>query len=482
MDLANVACERVVLAGVYHYNMDGLIDAQSVGLTTQSFTLDSNQVIWKVFEKILSENNNSTIDFGTFLAVADQLKLGTFFKAKTERDHLQAIMNTPINKENVRRHAATVKKLEVARNLYATVEDIKGNLATVSGEEPLERIIALAEEPILEFSRKLGDDQEDLRLVGDSLEEYVQYLADNPRTMAGISTGFPIYDRTLGGGLRAGEVMVMAARQKYGKSIVGANVALHTSTVLQLPTVVLDTELSYDFYVHRLLACLSGVKTHEIETGRFGKDARKRQKVLATAKKLKVSPFTYQNIAGKTFEEALALIRRWVIRKVGLNEDGKAKPCVLIYDYLKVMDMGWLKKLQETQLLGFAISQLKDTVNKYGISCLALAQVNREGTVAFSDRFGMFCGALHILKEKTVDDDNYAEYNMMLEPTALRFGEKLQDGDYINYNRQGAIAKFTEGPTRNELQLNSGSNSAVTSGFEITDADTDTNGDVGTAT
>ena len=72
--------------------------------------------------------------------------------------------------------------------------------------------------------------------------------------MIGISTGFPAYDEAIGGGLRRKCVDLVAARPKVGKSMFGDAVAMHVSKNLGIPVLVLDTEMSKEDHLNRMLA------------------------------------------------------------------------------------------------------------------------------------------------------------------------------------------------------------------------------------
>lgn len=37
-------------------------------------------------------------------------------------------------------------------------------------------------------------------------------------------------------------------------------------------------------------------------------------------------------------------MRRWLVKDVGLNDDGTAKDCVIFYDYIKLMDTAGLSQ------------------------------------------------------------------------------------------------------------------------------------------
>jgi hypothetical protein len=103
--------------------------------------------------------------------------------------------------------------------------------------------------------------------------------------------------------------------------------------------------------------------------------------------------------------------------------------------------------------------------------------VTKESTdvVSGSDRLVWLCTSFSIFKVKSSEEqaedlENGCKkaYNRKLVPLIARHGGCLEDGDYINIRMDGAIAKLTEGPTRNELNTRT-----IDDGFETDESDTD---------
>ena len=191
-------------------------------------------------------------------------------------------------------------------------------------------------------------------------------------------------------------------------------------------------------------------------------------------------PFKYKSIAGKSFDEVLSLARRWVIKDVGLDDFGKAKPCLIILDYIKLMDDGAISKnIAEYQALGFLMSSLHNFMVQYGVACLAFTQLNRDGitredtdVASGSDRILWLCSNFSIYKRKTEEEmadesvsENNISYNLKLIPIVARHGKGIDAGDYINISGNYEYGRITEGPTRNEFyKLRS---TRINNGFQI---------------
>lgn len=254
----------------------------------------------------------------------------------------------------------------------------------------------------------------------------------------------------------------------------GENVCLYIAGVTGIPVLNCDTEMSKEDHWHRMAANLTGIPVNDIELGRF-RESHLKRKVYEALDKIEKMPYDYLSIAGQPFEETIALIRRWLVKRVGLLPNGKAKPHAIIFDYLKLMSTDILesKSIQEYQALGFMMTELHNLMNKYGGRTLAYVQLNRDGVdrestdvVSQSDRIIWLCSNFSILKKKS--DEEMAEqanskikYNRKLVQLAARHGAGLDDGDYINMHLNGSIARLIEGPTKFKLSIESRQNVGV---------------------
>jgi len=239
----------------------------------------------------------------------------------------------------------------------------------------------------------------------------------------------------------------------------------HIANKLKIPVLNMDTEMTKEDHIHRLLAMITEIELSKIETGKFAESPNLLKKIQEASEQLKQSPMYHKSIAGKPFEEQLSVMRRWLVKEVGLNDDGTAKDCVIFYDYLKLMDSsGMSQDLKEYQVLGFMMTALHNFAIKYRVPIVGFVQLNRDGiskegtdTASGSDRIIWLCSNFTIFKKKS--DEEMAEDgpdggNRKLIPIISRHGGGLDDNDYINCHMKGWCAKITEGKTKLELAHN----------------------------
>lgn len=478
MELTDVMAERAIESGLYNYGSEVYTDVSDI-ITDTAFTTDATLAIWKVLEKIFKDSGAAKPDIPTFLSVAKTLGYEDFFDNKEELKHLRAVISMKVERGNVRNLAMKIVKLRIARELQDELAASKDELGEITGDEAVETILAMAEARVFDYVSKLSGNESGGSVVGEGLDEYIQNLIDHPISQVGLKTGWDRYDQAIGGGLRRKTVGVIGARMKVGKSQAGMNIARYVSTVSRLPVWYGDTELDKKDHQDRNLAALSMVPVNDIERGVFGGDPAQVDAVKLAASVLKEAPYRYECIAGMPFEEVLGKMRRWVLQEVGLREDGQANDCLMVFDYLKLMDSSAIgKQLQEYQVLGFMMTSLHNFAVRYGVPILVLVQLNRDGidsegtdSVSGSDRIGWLCSHLSILKvqspeEKAEQVGSDVKYSHKLVTLVARHGAGLPDNEYINMRARYAYGLLEEGPTKSELSRGGSLSNRQAAGFE----------------
>ena len=476
MILCDPASERAILAGICRHGEDAYLDVADI-LQESSFTIDSNVVLYRCLKQLCENEHKPKIDIASIYSVAQELGVSHLLSKKEEAQHLRAIIDFPVSLENIRKFAAKVRKLEIARLLRKQLEGAQDKLLEINGSEPVTSILGIAEDAVFNFSSLLNDSDNNPIAIGKDIEEYIKSLEENKIDQIGIPSGFPIYDKAIGGGLRKGTVNVIAARPKTGKTLLSDNIGFHIAHNHKIPVLNMDTEMNTVDHINRVLAMMTEVEINHIETGKFAETPDKRNKITRAAQDLKDTKLFYKSIAGKPFEEQLAVMRRWLLKEVGLNDDGTAKDCVIFYDYLKLMDsQGMSQDLKEYQVLGFMMTSLHNFAVRYQIPIVAFIQLNRDGitkestdTASGSDRIIWLCSNFTIFKRKSdeeIAEDGPSNGNRKLVPLVSRHGGGLDDNDYINCHMKGWCAKITEGKTRLEILNNT---SDEDEGFVVND-------------
>jgi replicative DNA helicase len=457
-NLMDAGAERAVLAGILQHGIDGYLTISNI-ITSDSFGNTNNQILFKCLEHII--NKNSQVDIPSILSAAKQLEFYDIINTQQELKYIKSLIDFPVHKDNIFNFAIQIKKFEFARKIKKITKSVDKEVSEIKGSESIDEIIQILENPVTDFLRE--DDGGDVpKKIGSDIESYIDFLKENKCDIVGIPTGFTRYDEAIGGGLRRKCVDLIAARPKVGKSVFGDNVALNVASQ-NIPVLMIDTEMSKEDHLNRLIANMSGVPINEIATGKFSEDEEKYRVVTECVNKLSSIPYSYISVAGKPFEQILNLIKRWIVQEVKTDDYGKTNNCLVIYDYLKLMSSSSItNNIQEYQALGFQITSLHNLCVKLDIPCLSFVQLNRDGitkestdAVSGSDRLIWLCTSFSIFKIKSPEElaeDGPNAGNRKLVPIVARHGGGLDDGDYINMVMKGSHSKLKELKTRNEFK------------------------------
>ena len=294
--------------------------------------------------------------------------------------------------------------------------------------------------------------------LGDCIDELRKEAEFNKKNKGRVGiwlTEFPRLMKVLNG-FRRTQFIVLFARPKTGKSTLLLNFGLSTA-FQNIPTLYLDTEMVASEQASRAISNWSGIKEWDIMSGDFLDDEEKVKEFNKYADKLRTAPFYYVAAKGSNTEKIVAYMREFVEKYVGydITEDGKkkTKPCLIIYDWLKVADSDSLNKVKEYQELGFIATALNDARRELDVPLIAGAQANRFGNetgvgvdsamnaqnfLADSDRLLRFCTCLIWLRRLNFQEskmmEEFAEgnpdkaYNQMIHVVDQRGGPTCFEG------------------------------------------------------
>jgi len=460
--LQDVAAERAVLTGIWLHHLDAFSDVNDL-VTSDTFTVVLNEVIYKAFHYLFETKGLKKLDKSSLYAAINELGFSYIWQNKDDIDHVKTIVEGNISLENVRPWAAKIKKLEIARNLEKECKQIIKDMQEVTGDEEISQIVGIAENKILDFSVSQAGGK-DIYHIGDNLDEYIRYLKENSGRNLGISSGYPLFDQSIGGGFRRKTVSLIGARAKCGKSTLATCISLFIAGRLQIPVLFLDSEMDIATFWARIIPNIIRrldnqelVSINDFERWNVNNEAD----VLDACRRVKLTKLFYRNIAGCQFEEVLSIIRRFIYKNVGFT-NGRANDCLIIYDYLKVLNDKDLKgNVSEHQKIGFLLTDLNNLCIKYDVPILAFTQLNRDGVnvedstaLSGSDRLSWYSANVSLYKEKTPEEiaENPNSGNRKLIPILARHGEGLPPGDYICFNFEKKYSYIQEVDTRYNLE------------------------------
>lgn len=439
--LRDTGGERALLGTILKNGKDALIDADAI-VDSTDFSLPINRAIY-LSMKSLSEENCDRFDLESIKLKIRALGFGDLLNSTKDIEYLELLDSSNFAKDNIPLFAMQIKKYAVVRDLYDRYQSATKYLEGITGQEPLSEIINNAEGTIVDFTS--GITPNTIEQLTKNIDEYIEeVLTKEEIDQVGIPTGFPIWDDAIGGGPRRGTIAVIGSRSKVGKSNLALNQSINIAS-RGIPVLYLDSELTKVLQQARMICMKSGCPIYAFETGKFRHNPEIVKNVKDASQVLNTMPLYYESISGMDISEVLQIVRRWLVRHVGFNAQGKANDCVIIYDYLKLTTGEELTKhTPEYIVLGLAITSMHDFAVKYDVPFITYVQLNREGIegddtsiIAGSDRILWLCSSMTILRNKDENDISlgcgFEHGNKKLRVLETRHGSGLEvDCDYIN--------------------------------------------------
>jgi len=452
--LQAVGAERAVLS-ILVKNPELLFEIDDI-LDESDFTNGGAQVIYRSIKEILLVDKSAVVDHYTLISHAEKNGIDNFLSLTHNGELLEAISETKVNPKSLGRHVSAIKTMSIKRNAISMLDDLKDGVEAFVGE-PVD-LKSMVEDRVFREMRALEVGNEDITRMDEGYEETINKFAEQ-NAILGLNVGLPRWQRDCGG-IRNGTVTGLFARAKTGKSQFSAWCGTQSAIFQQLPTLYLDTELQLRDQQMRITGILSGIPFNEIESGSWKAEPEKVKQIKECFNLVNGSPFYYKNIAGRSVNHVIPVIRKFFHKHVGESSGDEVK-CLVIYDYIKLMNMNDIKGAAEWQVLGFLLSAIHDVASQLNIPIIALGQLNREAlrmdneyTVSGSDRITHNLDSLTIFRQKKQEEleaDGRARGTHILKVPIARKGAGHTDGDHINLTFLKDRGQFKEDKRRSEI-------------------------------
>ncbi|HEY7210594.1 MAG TPA: replicative DNA helicase [Bryobacteraceae bacterium] len=227
---------------------------------------------------------------------------------------------------NLDSYIAIVKEKSTLRRIIAVSQDTISRC--VAQEENATEILGAVEEALI----KLGDVQSKNALASPAqiVSEYeggINAFLDASKRIKGIGTGFLKFDE-MTGGLREGELFILAARPAMGKTAFALNIAQHVAMNPKSPKAVaiFSLEMSKESLLTRLICASSRVDQQRFRAGYL--NAEERHALQDALYRIVESPLYIDDTAGTNLMDVHSKLRRLQAEQdLGL----------VIVDYLQLM-------------------------------------------------------------------------------------------------------------------------------------------------
>ncbi len=279
-------------------------------------------------------------------------------------DYLSEVIDSVVTSANLDFYIKIVKDYAVRRNLIETATDIINN---TYDDEDVTSLLDNAEKNILNVvrARTVGDFvpiQEILRRAQTKLEK----LAKNKRSITGLETGFPDFDK-ITTGLQGGEMIILAARPGMGKTALALNMASYAAMHTKKAVAIFNLEMSADMLINRMIASIGQIDSYKLQTGNMQEKDWKRYNEAMS--QLADTNIYIEDNAGVTSQEIRAKCRRLANSETGLG--------LVVIDYLQLVSSG-SRRVESRQVEVSEISRaLKTMALELDVPVIALSQLSR---------------------------------------------------------------------------------------------------------
>lgn len=237
-----------------------------------------------------------------------------------------------------------------------------------AAEASAKEVLNFAGERIYQIADDKGDRSlEHIRQALVESYDNISKAAKSKDGLMGISTGFPLMDRTLSG-LQPTQLIVVAGKTGMGKTSFALNIVEHVGIALRRPVAVFSLEMSRDQLATRLLCGKAQVDSQRARTGMLSeKDFFDLADAMTPLEESQIYIDDTPTI-GPT--EILAKVRRM---KRQLGDVG-----LVVIDYLQLMTLG--SRVESRQLeVSMLTRSLKILARELHIPVIVLSQLRRVG-------------------------------------------------------------------------------------------------------
>lgn len=273
-------------------------------------------------------------------------------------------------------------------------------------------------------------------LFGDKMRDVWKKIVENRNPDGTI--GFPSKIKAFNDYFSycKGELVLLTARMKKGKSAFFMNETIFLSVYNGVPSLYIDTEMSDEQFMKRMLANMTGIEVRRVESGLYSDEEA--AKIEEAMKLIEKAPLVHEYVPeGYNEAKIMAMCQEWK-NKINIE--------FLVYDYMKCDDVDG--SYEAFIKLGNMCDTLKNKIGgKLDIAVLAGAQLNRNNDVSSSDKIEMYCSTSIRWFEKSPEQlakDGAECGNYGASIVLNRNGGQTGEEDYVDIMFNGAVMNITD--------------------------------------
>lgn len=308
---------------------------------------------------------------------------------------------------NIEQHAQILKQKFTLREFLRFSYELQNKIDS----DEFSDVCQFAEDRIydISFQSETKEPKRVDNIVNDVLSN-VSKIINNPSQLLGVPSGFSKVDR-ITGGFQAGNLILIAARPRIGKSACALSIAASAS-ILGHPTAFFSLEMSEAELVTRLLSGESDFTNIEIRAGRVDF-----KKLVDSSERVAVLPM---------YIDDTPMLSVVDLRRKAKKLKAKNRIELIIIDYIQLMQ-GDANAGNREQEVSSISRGLKRIAKELSIPIIALAQLNRAVEARSSRR-----PALSDLRESGSLEQNSDVVALLSRPAEDGIMSVELNGDEIN--------------------------------------------------
>ncbi len=342
-----------------------MIDNYSVAkaiemLDVEHFYRKVHQIIFKTICDLFE--NNIEIDIITLI---DRLKIGKQLEAIGGEAFINELSDVVLSSANIEYHADIVLKKALLRQLIeASNKIIEGCYVS---DRDTDDIVDEAEQMIFDIAERPNRKSfEWIHKIISKTVKNIEETAASKKSVLGVPTGFIDLDRKLGG-LRPGQLIIVAARPAMGKTSFALNLASNAAIQYDKKVGIFTMEMEGDELLMRMMSSASEVSMDNMLKG-FGMNQKKMLRIAGAAEVLSGKEIYIDDSGSNTILDIRAKTRRLKAELKGLD--------IVIIDYMQLMSASRNRENRQQEISEIS-RYLKILAKEIGIPVIALSQLNR---------------------------------------------------------------------------------------------------------
>jgi replicative DNA helicase len=320
-----------------------------------------------IFEAIAAlAYNNKPCDVVT---VSEQLERNAKLDEAGGLAYLSSVARDTPSAANVRTYGEIVRERSLLRQLIRAGTDIASAVFANDGRTARD-LVDEAEQRVFEIAEGGSRGNQGAIAVRSLLPGVIDQIDaaySNPDSLRGLPTGFTDFDK-MTGGLRPGDLLVVAGRPAMGKTTLAVNMAEYAALRpgdKRASVAIFSMEMPSEQVITRMLASIGGVPLQNLRSGKISDDDWVR--ITSATSQLSEAKIFVDETPALSPTELRARARR-VKREHGLD--------LIVVDYLQLMQVPGNKENRATEIAEISRG-LKVLAKELSVPVIALSQLNR---------------------------------------------------------------------------------------------------------